>query len=99
MINEAFAYMTSVIHILDPNVDEDDISFKLQSYPGDDPSERWQLTVEDANDNEIYDWRDTSPETVITATVGSLWLRTDGGAGTTLYVKETGTGNTGWAAK
>ena len=40
-----------------------------------------------------------SPETVITATVGSLWLRTDGGAGTTLYVKETGTGNTGWAAK
>lgn len=72
MINEAFAYMTSVIHILDPNVDEDDISFKLQSYPGDDPSERWQLTVEDANDNEIYDWRDTSPETVITSGLKAL---------------------------
>ena len=40
-----------------------------------------------------------SPESVVTAPVGSLWLRTDGGASTTLYVKQTGTGNTGWAAK
>lgn len=40
-----------------------------------------------------------SPETVVTAGVGSLYLRTDGGAGTTLYVKESGTGNTGWIAK
>lgn len=40
-----------------------------------------------------------SPESVVTAPVGSLYLRTDGGAGTTLYVKQTGTGNTGWAAK
>jgi len=40
-----------------------------------------------------------SPETVITAPVGSLYLRTDGGAGTTLYVKESGTGNTGWIGK
>lgn len=40
-----------------------------------------------------------SPEGSITATVGSLWTRTDGGAGTTFYVKETGTGNTGWVAK
>lgn len=40
-----------------------------------------------------------SPEGAITAPVGSLWLRTDGGAGTTFYVKESGTGNTGWAAK
>ena len=40
-----------------------------------------------------------SPEGAITATVGSLWTRTDGGAGTTLYVKESGTGNTGWVAK
>lgn len=35
----------------------------------------------------------------MTANVGSLFLRTDGGSGTTLYVKESGTGNTGWAAK
>lgn len=40
-----------------------------------------------------------SPETVVTAPVGSLFLRTDGGASTTLYVKESGTGNTGWIAK
>lgn len=40
-----------------------------------------------------------SPEAAVTAPVGSLFLRTDGGAGSTLYVKESGTGNTGWAAK
>jgi len=40
-----------------------------------------------------------SPESVITAVVGSLYLRTNGGANTTLYVKESGTGNTGWVAK
>ena len=40
-----------------------------------------------------------SPEGVVTAPVGSLYTRTDGGANTTLYVKESGTGNTGWAAK
>lgn len=39
-----------------------------------------------------------SPESVVTAPVGAMFLRTDGGAGTTLYVKESGTGNTGWAA-
>jgi hypothetical protein len=40
-----------------------------------------------------------SPEGVVTAVVGSLYSRTDGGAGTALYVKESGSGNTGWAAK
>jgi hypothetical protein len=40
-----------------------------------------------------------SPESVVTAVVGSMFLRTDGGAGTTLYIKESGTGNTGWVAK
>lgn len=39
-----------------------------------------------------------SPETVITAPVGSIWLRTNGGAGTTMYIKESGAGNTGWRA-
>ena len=39
------------------------------------------------------------PDGVVTAPVGSLYSRTDGGAGTTLYVKESGTGNTGWVAK
>lgn len=40
-----------------------------------------------------------SPEGALVAPVGSLYTRTDGGAGTTLYVKESGTGNTGWVAK
>ena len=40
-----------------------------------------------------------TPEGAITASVGSLWMRTDGGAGTSLYVKESGAGNTGWVGK
>lgn len=40
-----------------------------------------------------------SPEGVVTAPPGSFHSNTTGGAGTTLYVKETGTGNTGWVAK
>lgn len=40
-----------------------------------------------------------TPEGAVTAPVGWLYLRTDGGASTTLYVKESGTGNTGWVAK
>lgn len=40
-----------------------------------------------------------TPEGAITAPVGSLFLRTNGGANTTLYVKESGAGNTGWVAK
>jgi len=40
-----------------------------------------------------------SPEGVVTAPVGSLYLRTNGGSSSSLYVKESGSGNTGWAAK
>ena len=40
-----------------------------------------------------------TPEGAVTAPIGSLFLRSNGGAVTTLYVKETGTGNTGWVAK
>jgi hypothetical protein len=40
-----------------------------------------------------------TPEGNVTAPVGSLYMRTDGGAGTSHYVKESGTGNTGWVAK
>jgi hypothetical protein len=40
-----------------------------------------------------------SPESVVTAPVGSMYTDTTGGAGTTLYVKESGTGSTGWVAK
>jgi hypothetical protein len=40
-----------------------------------------------------------TPEGVVTAAPGSLYQRTNGGANTSLYVKESGTGNTGWVAK
>lgn len=40
-----------------------------------------------------------SPEGAVTASIGSVFHRTDGGAGTSYYVKESGTGNTGWVAK
>jgi hypothetical protein len=40
-----------------------------------------------------------SPEGVVTAVVGSLYTNLTGGALTTLYVKTSGTGNTGWTAK
>ena len=40
-----------------------------------------------------------TPEGAVAAPVGSLYLRTDGGPGAALYVKETGAGKTGWAAK
>jgi hypothetical protein len=39
-----------------------------------------------------------SPEGAVNGAVGAIYLRTDGGAGTTIYTKESGTGNTGWAA-
>jgi hypothetical protein len=37
------------------------------------------------------------PEGVVTARIGSLYIRTEGGVGATFYTKESGTGNTGWA--
>ena len=40
-----------------------------------------------------------SPESVVTAPIGAVYHRTDGGAGTSFYVKESGTGNTGWVGK
>lgn len=44
-------------------------------------------------------WGSGSPESAVSAPVGAIYHRTDGGAGTSLYVKESGTGNTGWVAK
>ena len=40
-----------------------------------------------------------TPEGSVTASVGSIFLRTDGGSNTSFYVKESGSGNTGWVAK
>lgn len=48
---------------------------------------------------QIQKWGTGTPEGVVAAGVGSIFYRTDGGAGTTLYVKQAGTGNTGWVGK
>jgi hypothetical protein len=40
-----------------------------------------------------------TPEGALSAPVGSTAIRRDGSSGTTTYVKESGTGNTGWVAK
>ena len=42
---------------------------------------------------------ENSPEGVVVAPVGTIYLRANGGTNTTLYVKESGTGNVGWIAK
>jgi hypothetical protein len=40
-----------------------------------------------------------SPEGVVTAPMGAIYHNTLGGANVSIYVKESGTGNTGWVAK
>ena len=40
-----------------------------------------------------------SPEGNVSAPIGSIYINENGGAGTTMYVKESGTGNTGWVGK
>ncbi len=45
-------------------------------------------------------WGEGDPSGVVEGNVGSVFLRTDGGAGSTMYVKESDSGTTaGWAAK
>lgn len=39
-----------------------------------------------------------APEGSVTANPGSVYMQSSGGAGTTFYLKESGTGNTGWLA-
>lgn len=40
-----------------------------------------------------------SPNGLVSAPPGSIYLNTSGGSGTTLYVKESGSGTTGWVGK
>lgn len=40
-----------------------------------------------------------TPQGVVTAPIGSIFLRTNGVTDSTIYVKESGTGNTGWVPK
>lgn len=67
----------------------DVLAWKVLGASGDDPLTIGTVTIRTGTG---------SPETVVTAPVGSIFLRTNGGASTTLYLKETGAGNTGWRA-
>jgi len=58
-----------------------------------------QLTNKTGNLKTTISMGTGSPEAVVTANVGSLFLRTDGANTTSLYVKTNGTGNTGWGGK
>lgn len=45
-------------------------------------------------------WTGTgSPNSVVSAAVGSFYAQRDGGAGTSMWFKESGSGNTGWLAR
>ena len=44
-------------------------------------------------------WGSGTPEGAVSAPVGAIFHRTDGGALTSFYVKESGSGNTGWVSK
>ena len=55
--------------------------------------------ITDSGSSNVIRWGTGTPEGSVTAPVGSLYLRKDGGASTTLYIKESGSGNTGWIAK
>jgi len=50
-------------------------------------------------DNRDISYGYGSPENAVAKSVGALFLRLDGGATTTLYVKTSGSGATGWTAK
>lgn len=56
---------------------------------------RWQL----GNNGPTILKGTGTPEGADQGNVGDIFFRTDGGAGTTMYWKETGSGNTGWASK
>ena len=59
---------------------------------------RWASQVKKYYD-ERYLEGEGAPEGAVTASVGAVYRRLDGGAGTSLYVKESGTGDTGWVGK
>lgn len=51
------------------------------------------------NNNKDYLSGEGTPEGVVVANVGTVFIRTDGGSGTVLYIKETGTDSSGWISK
>jgi hypothetical protein len=58
----------------------------------------WQKWVRETYDEGVLSGNG-SPLNVVTANIGTLYRRLDGGAGTSLYIKESGNGlKTGWRA-
>ena len=55
----------------------------------------FEIAGGDGETRRIYSGYGT-PESVISADIGSLYMRYDGGVSTAIYAKETGTGATGW---
>lgn len=75
------------------------IGYRLnKSFPK-DGSEPLEGLIELTDDGPKVLVGSGTPEGAETAVVGSVFHRTDGGAGTSFYVKESGTGNTGWVGK
>ena len=60
----------------------------------------WQVLLIDrlSGLNTIYSGTG-NPNGVVSAPVGSIYMRRDGASGASLYIKESGTGNTGWVGK
>jgi len=75
------------------------LSTFIQAYRNTENLEDWlqRLTDEINNSMGKAEFEGSgSPEGVITAEPRSFYVDTAGGAGTVLYVKQSGTGNTGW---
>jgi parallel beta-helix repeat protein len=65
----------------------------------------WYFTSATVGLGDVWDWKNfignfrgagASPEGVITGGIGSTYIQTDGAAGNQFWIKESGTGNTGW---
>lgn len=100
----AYAAAYALLHQGKQNTDEHGV---VLQYDENDSDERAVAQWADhADDFELtaqrvlrLQYRGTgSPEGSVVAGVGSVYHRTDGGAATSLYVKESGSGNTGWVA-
>lgn len=61
-------------------------------------SRLFDLVAGDGNTVKMYSDYGT-PESNVVAGIGSIYMRKDGGASTTVYIKESGTEATGWVAK
>ena len=59
--------------------------------------ELYQYVSGDGNQVKVFHGFGT-PESNFAASVGSIYMRADGGANTSVYVKEAGVGSTGWVA-